>query len=126
VRSATRSSQSEPANGSPVCGVVAPGTVETPGGVELDAALDLAFTSTVTVLVEHVVVVHPGVPWLLKVTELLIVWAVVSVLFTTAWKLTETALDAPGWTTMDDQVTVPVASVTLHPGAPPQVAEPGT
>ena len=116
----------EPLKGSPVCGVVAAGIGETVGGVECDGELDVTPTTTVTVLVEHVAVVQAGVPSLVKEATFVIFSPLVSALSTTAAKLTESACAAPGWTTSPDQAMVPVASVTLQPGAPPQVAEPVT
>lgn len=98
---------------------------EAVGGVECVAALDLAFTVSVTELVEHVDVEQFGVPWFVKIALLLIVSPFVSVLLTMAWKVTLTASVTPGPTTIPDQLTVPDDSVTLQLGAPPQEAEPG-
>lgn len=128
-RPATRAASSkgkDPAKGSPVCGVVAAGMGETVGGVECEGALDVALTVSVTVLVAQVDVVQLGVPSLVKVAVLAILSPVVSVLSTTTAKLSARAWEVPGWTTTPDQVMVPVASRTLQPGCPPQVAEPAT
>jgi hypothetical protein len=99
---------------------------ETVGGVECEGALDLALTVRVTVLVAQVDVVQLGVPSLVKVAVLAIFSPVVSLFSTTTAKLSARAWGVPGWTTTPDQVTVPVASRTLQPGCPPQVAEPAT
>ena len=123
---AASSNGRDPAKGSPVCGVVAAGMGETVGGVECEGALDLALTVSVTVLVEQVEVVQRGVPSFVKVAVFVIFSPVVSVLSTTTAKLRARAWEVPGWTTTPDQVMVPVASPTLQPGAPPQVAEPAT
>ena len=138
---ATRSIRPEPANGSPVCAVVAPGTGESVGGVEDPeaeetcggggggeplAALDFAVTVRVTGFVGHVRVVQVGVPSLVKVATLVILSPVVSLELTVTAKLGETALAVPWPTTSVFHVSVPAVSVTRQPGAPPHDADPGT
>ena len=137
---ATRSIRPEPAKGSPVCAVVAPGTGESVGGVEDPedeetcgggggeplAALDFAVTVSVTGFVGHVGVVQVGVPSFVKVATLVILSPVVSLEFTVTAKLGEMALAVPWPTTSVFQVTVPAVSVTRQPGAPRHDADPGT
>jgi hypothetical protein len=116
-----------------VCGVVAAGiggagggSVGDVGGGECVAALEGAVTFRVTLLVVQVDEVQLGVPSFVKTATFVITSPVVSVAPTTAWKLTDRELAAPGWTMIGAQVTVPVFSVALHVGALPQVAEPLT
>ena len=96
------------------------------GGTECVAALDGTVTFSVTLLVVQVDVVQLGVPSFVKTATFVTTCPVVSVALTTAWKLTEMALAAPGWTMIGAQVTVPVFSVAVHAGALPQVADPLT
>ena len=120
------SSQREPAHGSPVCGVVAAGIGGAGGGGACVAALEGTVTLSVTLFVVQVEVVQLGVPSFVKTATFVMTCPAVSVGLTTAWKLTTSALLAPGWTTIPVQVTVPVFSITAHPGALPHVAEPLT
>jgi hypothetical protein len=96
------------------------------GGGECVGLVVGTTTFNVTALVVQVAPVQSGVPSFVNTATFVITCAVVSVALTTTWKLTATELATPGATVMPVQVTIPAFSVTAHPGAPAQVAEPVT
>ena len=83
-------------------------------------------TFNVTALVVQVAPVQAGVPSFVNTATFVITCPVVSVELTITWKLTAIELAAPGATVMPVHVMIPVFSVTVHFGAPAQVAEPAT
>ena len=83
-------------------------------------------TFNVTLFVVQVALVQEGVPSFVNTATFVMTCPVVSVALTTTWKLTAIELAAPGATVIPFHVMVPVFSVTVHPGAPAQVAEPAT
>ena len=96
------------------------------GGGECVGLLVGTTTFNVTVLVVQVAPVQAGVPSFVNTATFVITCPVVSAALTITWKLTAIGLAAPGGTVIPLHVIIPVFSVTLHPGAPAQVAEPAT
>jgi len=96
------------------------------GGGPLVVAAVVRTTTTVTMLVVQVGVVQPGVPSLVKTAEFLMIWPLVSVDFTVAWKAIVRAFAVPGSTVIPVHVTAPALSETKHPAAPLQVADVAT